>query len=68
MGLNYYMKKQEIFTYVKLDLTKQVSKPKKQVADVQLNRKDLVINSTGDIMDKDSFSEWEKDKPNASWE
>ena len=68
MGLNYHMKKQEIFTYVKLDLTKQVSKPKKQVADVQLNRKDLVINSTGDIMDKGSFSEWEKDKPNASWE
>jgi len=62
------MKKQEIFTYVKLDLTKQVSKPKKQVADTQLNRKDLVIGSNGTLMDKSSFSEWEKDKPNASWE
>lgn len=60
--------KQEIFTYVKLDLTKQVSKPKKQVADVQLNRKDLVMGNDGTLMDKRSFSEWEKDKPNASWE
>lgn len=61
------MKKQEIFTYVKLDLTKQVSKPKKQVAELQLNSKRFVeIN--GVIMDKTSFNEWESDKRNHSWE
>lgn len=53
--------------FVKLDLTKQVSKPKKQVADIQLNRKDLVVIN-GSVVDKRAFSEWEKDKPNASWE
>lgn len=60
--------KQEIFTYVKLDLTKQVSKPKKQVADIQLNRRDLVIGANGSLMDKNSFTEWESDKRNHSWE
>lgn len=60
--------KQEIFTYVKLDLTKQVSKPKKQVADIQLNRKDLVVGVNGTLMDKNSFTEWESDKRNHSWE
>lgn len=60
--------KQEIFTYVKLDLTKQVSKPKKEVADIQLNRRDLVIGANGSLMDKNSFTEWESDKRNHSWE
>ena len=68
MGLNYHMKNKEIFTYVKLDLTKQVSKPKKKVAQVQLNRKDLVVGTNGTLMDKTSFSEWESDKRNHSWE
>ena len=68
MGLNYYMKNKEITSYVKLDLTKQVSKPKKQVAEVQLNRKDLVVGTNGTLMDKTSFSEWESDKRNHSWE
>jgi len=60
--------KQEIFTYVKLDLTKQVSKPKKEVADIQLNRRDLVVGNDGTLMDKNSFNEWESDKRNASYE
>jgi hypothetical protein len=68
MGLNYHMKDKEILSYVKLDLTKQVSKPKKQVADVQLNRRDLVIGANGSLMDKNSFTEWESDKRNASYE
>jgi hypothetical protein len=62
------MKNTQILSYVKLDLTKQVSKPKKQVADVQLNRRDLVIGTNGSLMDKDSFIEWESDKRNASYE
>jgi hypothetical protein len=62
------MKNTKITSYVKLDLTKQVSKPKKEVAQVQLNRKDLVVNINGTIMDKNSFSEWESDKRNHSWE
>jgi len=62
------MKNKEILSYVKLDLTKQVSKPKKEVAEVQLNRKDLVIGVNGSLMDKTSFSEWESDKRNASYE
>ena len=67
MGLNYHMKDKEIFTYVKLDLTKQVSKPKKQITELQLNSKRFVgIN--GVIMDKTSFNEWESDKRNHSWE
>lgn len=53
--------------FVKLDLTKQVSKPKKQGEDLQLNKK-MFVGINGDIMDKTSFNEWEKDKPNASWE
>lgn len=61
------MKNKEILSYVKLDLTKQVSKPKKQVAELQLNSKRFVeIN--GVIMDKTSFNEWESDKRNHSWE
>jgi hypothetical protein len=52
------MKNTQILSYVKLDLTKQVSKPKKQVADVQLNRRDLVIGTNGSLMDKYSFIEW----------
>jgi hypothetical protein len=62
------MKNKEIVSYVKLDLTKQVSKPKKQVAELQLNRKDLVIGVNGSLMDKNSFTEWESDKRNASYE
>jgi len=62
------MKNKEIVSYVKLDLTKQVSKPKKQVAEVQLNRRDLVVGVNGSLMDKNSFSEWESDKRNASYE
>lgn len=61
------MKKQEIVSYVKLDLTKQVSKPKKQVAELQLNSKRFV-EMNGVVMDKTSFNEWESDKRNHSWE
>ena len=61
------MKKQEIFTYVKLDLTKQVSKPRRKNADVQLNRKDLVVSNSGTLMDKDSFAEWASNKSNACY-
>lgn len=59
--------KNKINYFVKLDLIKQVSKPKKQVEDLQLNKK-MFVGINGDIMDKTSFNEWEKDKPNASWE
>jgi hypothetical protein len=61
------MKNTQILSYVKLDLTKQVSKPKKQVAE-QLVRKDLVIGQDGTLMDKVSFAEWEHDKRNLSFE
>ena len=61
------MKNKEILSYVKLDLTKQVSKPKKEVAQVQLNRKDLVVSNNGTLMDKDSFAEWASNKSNACY-
>lgn len=59
--------KKTITGFISIDPNKQVSKPKKQVADIQLNRKDLVAVN-GVMVDKRAFSEWEKDKPNASWE
>ena len=59
--------KNNITGFISIDPNKQVSKPKKQVADIQLNRKDLVVIN-GSVVDKRAFSEWEKDKPNASWE
>jgi hypothetical protein len=61
------MKNNKILTYVKLDLTKQVSKPKKKVEDLQLNNKDFV-SLNGVIMDKASFNEWESDKRNSPFE
>jgi len=61
------MRKNKILTYVKLDLTKQVSKPKKKVEDLQLNNKDFVTLN-GVIMDKASFNEWESDKRNSPFE
>jgi hypothetical protein len=61
------MRKNKILTYVKLDLTKQVSKPKKKVEDLQLNNKDFV-SLNGVIMDKASFNEWESDKRNNPFE
>lgn len=50
------------------DLVKaQVSKPKKNKEELMLN-KSLFIGIDGSVVDKQSFVEWEREKPNASWE
>lgn len=43
----------------------QISKPKKEK--LMLN-KPMFIGLDGTVVDKHSFAEWERDKPNASWE
>jgi hypothetical protein len=43
----------------------QVSKPKKPK--LMLN-KPMFVSLDGTVVDKHSFAEWERDKPNASWE
>ena len=50
------------------DLVKaQVSKPKKNKEELILNES-FIIGIDGTVMDKHSFVEWEREKPNASWE
>ncbi len=43
----------------------QISKPKKE--ELILN-KPMFVSLDGTIVDKHSFAEWEREKPNASWE